>query len=580
MKPRPLTLEIDWRWLGPRLRNGLLVMAALTLLAMNKADPALVEQLQTATSDFLGPTIDFLGQPIASIHAGIGNIAHLRDVFTENAGLRDQNHRLIAWQDTALRLEAENAALRSQLHVAPDPAVQQTMARVIGDPAGGYVESLMLASGTARGIQKGQPAVIAVPGAGSKDAGALVGRVIQAGSDSSRLLLITDVNSRIPVLLEQSHIHAILGGDDSDRPVLMFLPNDAQVAIGERLVTSGNDRLLPPGIAVGIVVGNNASGIRVAAAGRSIAPRFRDGPEIRRRRQAAGARDGCRKAAPEMIFGIGFSSRWMHLPRQLLPVIVTLLLAIVQLLPWSRAADAMTPSLVLMSVVFWSLHAPRLCPPLFACLIGAACDLTELTPLGSQALVFLILALELRRRPRLAGLSFLHQWVLFAGLCLAVNVTLWLIELGIGSHIMPLGQAVARSAIGIVLYPILVRLVLLPLHASSPPRTSMAERDTIRSRLLTRRALVLGGIQLGLASDACRADVLSPSRVNQREIFSAGRYQPHQYAPDSALARAFARSCRDRHGKERAEFPAADDRRASTRYRQVAGFGRSPHHAG
>ncbi len=264
LKPRSIPIEINWRWLAPRIRNGLALMAVLTLLLMNKANPALVENLQTGTADFMAPTISFLGQPIASIRAGIGNLAHLTDAIRENATLRDQNHKLIAWQDTALRLEAENATLRQQLHVAPDPAVQQTMARVIGDPAGGYVESLMLSAGTTLGIQKGQPAVTAIAGEGSKNAGALVGRVIQAGSDSARLLLITDVNSRIPVLLEQSHVHAILGGDDTDRPLLMFMPTNADVAIGERLVTSGNDRLLPPGIAVGVVVGNDENGIRVA----------------------------------------------------------------------------------------------------------------------------------------------------------------------------------------------------------------------------------------------------------------------------------------------------------------------------
>jgi rod shape-determining protein MreD len=163
-----------------------------------------------------------------------------------------------------------------------------------------------------------------------------------------------------------------------------------------------------------------------------------------------------------MIFGIGFSPRWTHLPRQLLPAITTILLVIVQLLPWSRTADAMTPSLALMAIVFWSLNAPGLCPPLFACLVGIVCDLTELTPLGSQGFVFLILAIELGRRPRLAALPFLRTWVLFAGLCLAVNCTLWIIEMAIGGHIMPLGQAIARGAIGVALYPLIAGAILLP----------------------------------------------------------------------------------------------------------------------
>ncbi len=264
MKPHSTTMRVNWRWLGPKIGSAALVTMAIAMLGLNKASPALVERLQTTTADFLAPVVGFLGQPLVSIRNGLGTIGHASDIFHQNEALRDQNHRMIAWQDTALRLEAENATLRAQLHVAPDPKSEQIMVRVIGDPAGGFVQSLMLAAGDNRGIGKGQPAVTAAAKAGGLDAGALVGRVIQTGKESARLLLITDVSSRIPVLLEQSHVHAILGGDDTDRPQLMFLPPGATVTLGERLVTSGNDRLLPPGIAVGVVVGNDENGIRVA----------------------------------------------------------------------------------------------------------------------------------------------------------------------------------------------------------------------------------------------------------------------------------------------------------------------------
>ncbi len=260
----PFGVALNWRKLGPRVTGFMLVSATFVLLGMNRIDPALVERLQTATGDFISPAIGFLGQPLVSIRSGLGNISHASQIFSENAALREQNRKLIAWRDTALRLEAENASLRAHLHVAPDPESRQVMVRVIGDPAGGFVESLMLAAGTSSGLEKGQPAVTAIGEPGTQDAGALVGRIVQTGDSSARLLLVTDVNSRIPVLLEQSHIHAILGGDDTDRPQLLYLPPGSSVSVGERVVTSGNDHLMPPGIAVGVVVGNDENGIRVA----------------------------------------------------------------------------------------------------------------------------------------------------------------------------------------------------------------------------------------------------------------------------------------------------------------------------
>ncbi len=247
----------------------LLIGTALILLALNRVDPALVENLRSGTSDTTAPILSFLGQPLVSLREDIDNLAHLRGIYDENRILAENNRRLISWRDTALRLEAENAALRSQLHVAPDPVVRRITARVIGDPAGGFVQSSLLAAGTLDGVEKGQPAVTQageVQGGVVSQAvlGALTGRIIQTGDHTARMLLITDVNSRIPVLLDHSHVHAILSGDNSDRPLLMFLPPGATISVGERVVTSGNDRLLPPGLAVGVVVSNDADGIRVA----------------------------------------------------------------------------------------------------------------------------------------------------------------------------------------------------------------------------------------------------------------------------------------------------------------------------
>ena len=163
-----------------------------------------------------------------------------------------------------------------------------------------------------------------------------------------------------------------------------------------------------------------------------------------------------------MIFGIEFSRAWLHLPRAFIPALVTIVFLIVQILPWSRTPDAMVPSFVLMSLFFWSLRAPHFCPPLFACAVGAAADLTELTPLGSQALLFLILTIVLRRHARFSELSFLRLWVLFAAICFAVNLALWLIEIVIGGQLVPLSQMIARSAIAAALYPVVARAILSP----------------------------------------------------------------------------------------------------------------------
>jgi rod shape-determining protein MreC len=87
--------------------------------------------------------------------------------------------------------------------------------------------------------------------------------VIEVGEWSSRVLLLTDINARVPVLLEGSRHRAVLAGDNSDQAKLLYLPPELAVQVGERVVTSGHGGLFPPGLPVGIVTSATERGIRV-----------------------------------------------------------------------------------------------------------------------------------------------------------------------------------------------------------------------------------------------------------------------------------------------------------------------------
>jgi rod shape-determining protein MreC len=82
----------------------------------------------------------------------------------------------------------------------------------------------------------------------------LLGRVIEVGDWSSRVLLITDLNSRIPVTIAGSGDRAILAGDNSAEPKLLYLPVDAMLNPGARVVTSGHGGVFPPNLPIGTVI--------------------------------------------------------------------------------------------------------------------------------------------------------------------------------------------------------------------------------------------------------------------------------------------------------------------------------------
>jgi rod shape-determining protein MreC len=91
----------------------------------------------------------------------------------------------------------------------------------------------------------------------------LVGRVTEVGERSARVLLITDINSYVPVVLESSRDRAALAGDNSERPRLLFLPNNAKPQVGERVTTSGHGGVFPAGLPVGVIVSTGDGGVRV-----------------------------------------------------------------------------------------------------------------------------------------------------------------------------------------------------------------------------------------------------------------------------------------------------------------------------
>ncbi|HTI84989.1 MAG TPA: rod shape-determining protein MreC, partial [Alphaproteobacteria bacterium] len=115
---------------------------------------------------------------------------------------------------------------------------------VIGESGGPFARSVLINAGSSDGLSRGQAVV---------NGDGLVGRLTDVGDSAARVLLLTDLNSRVPVVIEETRERAILAGDNSDRPTLAYLPPDARITSGQRVVTSGNGGVLPPGLQIGTV---------------------------------------------------------------------------------------------------------------------------------------------------------------------------------------------------------------------------------------------------------------------------------------------------------------------------------------
>lgn len=239
-----IRLSIPVRQALSRLTLPVLIAAAFGLMLLGKADASLVERARMALADALAPVFALVAQPLATLRDLGTEAQSLVGLRADNAQLRADNEALRRWYAVALALDAENATLKANLRWIPDPAPSYVTARVVADAGGMYARAVLLSVGPNHGMTKGQIAL---------DERGLVGRVTELGNRSARVLLITDINSRIPVILENSRARAILVGSNNTRPRLMHWPEGVIPADGERVVTSAEANAFPAGLPVGVV---------------------------------------------------------------------------------------------------------------------------------------------------------------------------------------------------------------------------------------------------------------------------------------------------------------------------------------
>lgn len=225
-----------------------IVLSSL-LLMLAVVRPDAIVGVRTHTTDLVAPVLSAFSRPFQNLAEAIGGVSGAAALRAENAQLKAENVRLKEWYQTALMLQAENKSLQELLSLKVSTNGKYITARVISDAGNSFVKTILVASGKNEGIQKNQ-AVLSGEG--------MLGRVIEAGDTASRILLLTDINSRVPVLVEGSSQKAILAGSNEPYLTLKHLPQDGSLSEGARIVTSGHGGLFPSGLPVGRVVRNDA----------------------------------------------------------------------------------------------------------------------------------------------------------------------------------------------------------------------------------------------------------------------------------------------------------------------------------
>lgn len=237
-------IALSPRQIFSRVGLVLLVLACVVLMIASKASPSFRENISAPVADSVSPVLDVLSRPSEAVGHFTGWLQNMAGVYAQNQLLRESNARLMQWQQVALQLEAENIALRELLHYSADEQLKFTTAKVITDRSGPFSRTVLINAGAKLGIANGQPIV---------NADGMVGRILETGEHSARVLLLTDINSRVPVISEQSRERSIAAGNNTEDLSLLYLADDTKIKIGEKLLTSGDGNTVPAGLPLGEV---------------------------------------------------------------------------------------------------------------------------------------------------------------------------------------------------------------------------------------------------------------------------------------------------------------------------------------
>ncbi len=231
----------------------LLFLAALLLMLFSREKSSFIDKTSGVATGVVATTVDVLVLPAKFVSSAYDYLKELSAIKKNNRLLLEENKELRIYKDKYEMMKVENNLLADLLNYVPLPKVSYVSARIVTGENDAFSQSVVAYVGDKK-VAKGD-VVLSETG--------LVGRVDKVSGKYVKIILITDINSKIPVIIESSRIRGALSGDNTSIPKLDFLPLDAVVNVRDKIVTSGVSGVFPAGLPVGEVVSVGKSEIKV-----------------------------------------------------------------------------------------------------------------------------------------------------------------------------------------------------------------------------------------------------------------------------------------------------------------------------
>lgn len=204
------------------------------------------EPIRSALSVVVYPVQYIVNLPVIAGRYALEAAVSRRDLSDENERLREQNLLLKTRLQKFAALESENMRLRELLHSSIEVGAKAIMADLLGVETEPDSRKIVLNKGTHHGVFLGQPVV---------DSDGVTGQITHVGPFTSTAMLITNPSHALPVQVNRSGVRAIaVGGNRDDVLKLNFVPNNADIRVGDLLISSGLGGRFPAGYPAGEII--------------------------------------------------------------------------------------------------------------------------------------------------------------------------------------------------------------------------------------------------------------------------------------------------------------------------------------
>ena len=235
----------------------MIILCLLGVFLVWRIDSPRVERFRSHVIDQVMPSFTWAMTPVMAITELALNFQSYQSLYEQNQELRRELQQMKSWKEAALQLEQENARLLDLNKVRLDPDLTRVTGVVLADSGSPFRQSVLLNVGARDGI---------LDGWATMDGLGLVGRISGVGAKSSRVILLTDASSRIPATIEPSGQSVLIVGDNTLAPPIDFIENPELVRPGDRIVSSGDGKVFPPGLLIGQVAKDPGGRLRVRLA--------------------------------------------------------------------------------------------------------------------------------------------------------------------------------------------------------------------------------------------------------------------------------------------------------------------------